>query len=55
MSDRAIRLYELQTLQNVAKEKGARTIVWGMGPDREGQRLAAGAAAGAPEGEENRE
>ncbi len=55
MSDRAIRLYELQTLQNVAKEKGARTIVWGVGPGREEQRLAAGAAAGAPEEGKNRE
>ena len=51
MSDRAVRLYELQALQNVAKEKGARTIVWGMGPDPEGQRLAAGSAAGASEGD----
>jgi regulator of protease activity HflC (stomatin/prohibitin superfamily) len=51
MSDKAVRLYELQALQNVAKERGARTIVWGMGPDREGQRLAAGSAAGATEKE----
>ena len=51
MSPRAMHLYELQALQNVAKEKGARTIVWGIGPDREGQRLAAGSAAGATESE----
>ena len=49
MSARAMRLYELQALQNVAKEKGARTIVWGVGPDREGQRLAAGSAAAGEE------
>jgi len=51
MSDKAVRLYELQAIQNVAKERGARTIVWGIGPDREGQRLAAGSAAGAGEEE----
>jgi len=52
MSDKAVRLYELQAIQNVAKEKGARTIVWGIGPDREGQRLAAGSAAGEAESED---
>lgn len=46
MSDRAMHLYELQALQNVAKEKGARTIVWGLGADREGQRLTAASAGG---------
>ena len=49
MSDRAIHLYELQALQNVAKEKGARTVVWGVGADREGQRLAAASSAGSSE------
>jgi len=53
MSPRAVRLYELQALQNVAKEKGARTIVWGVGPDREGQRLAAASAGGAGRDEES--
>jgi len=52
MSARALRLYELQALQNVAKEKGARTVVWGIGPDREGQKLAAASAGGAKEGGE---
>lgn len=45
MSDKAVRLYELQALQNVAQEEGTRTIVWGVGADREGQRLAAAAAS----------
>lgn len=51
MSNKAVRLYELPALQNVAKEREARTIVWGIGADREGQRLAAGSAAGATEEE----
>lgn len=45
MSDKAVRLYELQALQNVAQEEGTRTIVWGVGADRAGQRLAAAAAS----------
>jgi len=53
MSSRAVRLYELQALQNVAKEKGARTIVWGVGPEREGQRLAASSAVGGSEAEQD--
>jgi regulator of protease activity HflC (stomatin/prohibitin superfamily) len=53
MSERAMRLYELQALQNVAKERGARTVIWGIGPHREAQRLAAGAAAGPSELERN--
>jgi hypothetical protein len=48
-----LRLYELQALQNVAKEKGARTIVWGVGPDQEGQRLAASSAVGGSETEQD--
>jgi len=51
MSDKAVRLYELQTLQNVAKERGGRTIVRGLGPDREGQKSATGSAAGASQEE----
>ena len=53
MSARAMRLYELQALQNIAKEKGARTIVWGLGADREGQRLAASSAVGGSEAEQD--